>query len=480
MAANTTHYLPKPEVLDKHRHYENDYRPGELFWGIGIEREFYLESSMVREVSRDWIIKNQKPERYSVRYFNSYKPGKFNKCLENLIKPDQLLHLPVLFNAHALTHCDSSGQHETTYEKIPKPNPRYKGKVLFEYLLEADNPFFRQNFNKAFTFDGDSIEIITQNFYCTSVQKSVAELMILSRKFINGLNARFTEANILTEHLPLKWSTANHGLANMWTNPGNVSIFNNGTYHINLTAPTILNAQGKIADRTDFIRRHQKIIRFFQWLEPFFVTIYGTGDILSAGHHNYSCARGSLRAAMSRYIGCGTFDSERMENGKKNTVSSAGLPICDSNGWYKEYHENSAYVTLEEIGLDINFNKHFNHGIELRVFDWFAEERLEELITILICAMDQALSMDSIPDPRTDRIWNKLMARAITDGPRFCIWESELRSLRSALGLNTIKGFKSADVWSSICKHLKNWLASGQCCRLMIEPSVGKCSCLPF
>ena len=62
--------LPKPEVLGKHRHYKDEYRPGDLYWGIGIEREFYLESASVRPVDRDWMLRNQRPERYSVRYFN--------------------------------------------------------------------------------------------------------------------------------------------------------------------------------------------------------------------------------------------------------------------------------------------------------------------------------------------------------------------------------------------------------------------------
>ncbi len=475
MASATDYYLPKPELHEKHQHYEEQYRPGELFWGIGIEREFYLESASVRPVTRDWILRNQKPERYSVRYFNSYKEGAFNKALQQTISPVEQLQLPVLFNAHAFLSVDCNGQHETTYEKIPKPNPRHNGKVLFEYLLESDNPFFRNNYNKSFFFDGDSIEITTQHFYCTTAQKSIAELKWLSAVFLNSLNEIFTNNGILKEHLPFRWAAANYGLANMWTNPGNVAIFNNGTYHINLTAPTMLNAQRRIADRAAFVHRHQKIIQVFQWLEPLLVAQYGTGDFLSNGRGNYYFPKGSLRVAMSRYIGCGTFDSSVMQNGKRNTIIAEGIPVCNNNGWYKEYHSNSPYNTLPEIGLDINFNKHFNHGIELRIFDWFPEEQLEGLLELLICAMDQALSMDSVCDARLSRTWNRLMVRAITDGKRMCIWESELRALRDGLGLPAIRGFKFHEVWKSVFGLLRKWKKKGQCCSLMLEQPVGCC-----
>jgi hypothetical protein len=470
------HYLPKPEILGKHRHYKDEYRPGDLFWGIGIEREFYLESASVREVNQEWILKNQRPERYSVRYFNSYKQDRFNNALKSLLPTDKSIYLPVLFNAHALLKCDEDGQHETTYERVPKPNPKHDGKVLFEYLLEGPNPFFRKHFGTSFCFDGDAIEIMTQNFYCTSVQQCVAELKWLVKCWITAANENFTYAGVIENHLPLRWAQENYGFANMWTNPANLSIFNNGTYHINLTAPTQLNKEGNIADRTDFVKRHRKITRIFQWIEPFLIAIYGTGDILSNIKNNYAFSRGSLRVAMSRYIGCGTFDSQAMPNGKCNTISASNIPITSEYGWYKMFHDNSAYTPLNEVGLDINFNKHYNHGIEFRIFDWFPENQLEGLIEILILLMDQALSLESIPDPRTNKAWNKLMERSVQQGQLFCIWKSELRTLQDALGLPNITGFKSEDIWNSIRSIVrKKWLSKGECSKLMIEKPTNCC-----
>ena len=474
---NSIDYLPKPEVLDKHKHYAEDYKPGDLFWGIGIEREFYLESSKSRQVDREWMLRNQRPERYSVRYFNSYKSNKFNNALKNMLTEGEKIFLPVLFNAHAFYRCDASGQHETTYEKVPQPNPNFGGKVIFEQLLESDNPYFRTNFGKTFCFDGDAIEIMTRHYYCTTAQQCSAEMKYLCRSFLNNMNKILTEKQLLTEHLPLRWPVANYGFANMLTNPSNLAIFNNGTYHINLTAPTRLGPDGKIADRPDFVRRHQKIIRFFQWLEPFFIAIYGTGDLLASGNNNYGFARGSLRGAMSRYIGCGTYNSNTMKNGKCNTILATDTPVAaDNDGWYNSFHRDSAYNTLGEIGLDINFNKHYNHGIELRFFDWFPEDRLEELLEICICSMDHALTSGEIEDCRTNRLWNQLMHRAISDGPRMKIWTSELRRLRSAIHIPELNGFSIQEIWTSLIRRLSKYKGQGECCRLMIEPKVG-CRC---
>jgi hypothetical protein len=467
--------LPKPLILDKHLHYAGRYKPNDIYWGIGIEREFYLQSSKVRTVSRKWICDNQRPERYSVRYFQSYKSGaEVNKAINNIYGPNDSIDLPILFNSHALYRVDCKGNHQTTYEREPKPNSAFKGKVLFEYLMEHNGGknFFVQNYERGLVFDGDSIELITQNFYKVCAEDVVDEMQRLCHGFIYETNAALGAAKVMTEHLPLRWATDNHGLALMWTNPGNVAIFNNGTYHINLTAPTRLDGNGVILDRADFIRRHKKMIRFFQWIEPLLICIYGSGDVFARKSGGFS--NGSLRCAMSRYIGVGTYDNVTMANGKTLSVARSEVPVGGRDGWYTLYHSGSQYVELAEIGLDILFNKHYNHGIELRVFDWFPENRLYELLRILILSMDQALSVAEIPDPRTNRIWNKVTARAISEGGRLKLWKNEQLEFARALGLG-IKGFEIKEIWASLCKLLEKWTGRGECARRMLRLQPGCC-----
>lgn len=474
--------LPKPEVLEKHRHYSQRYKPNDTFWGIGIEREFYLQSAKTKSVTRNWILENQKPERYSVRYFQSYKSGTdFNAGIRNIYGEKDTIELPILFNAHALYRVDRNGQHQTTYEREPKHNKRHDGKVLFEYLMQNDtrandntfliprDNFFIRNYERGFVFDGDAIEIITQNFYKCTAEDSIDELQRLSAAWIQNANNTFRQEGILLEHLPLRWATANHGLAVMWTNLNNVSIFNNGTYHINLTAPTRLDHKGHIADMPAFISRHIRIIRFFQWIEPLLIATFGTGDFLAA--RNAGFARGSLRCAMSRYIGVGTYDSVIAQNGKSSSIP---LNTCPST-WYQQYHADSKYKALGEVGLDILFNKHYNHGIELRIFDWFPEARLYELLRVLIFSMDQALSVRHIPDCRTNLLWNRVCARAVAEGPKLRLWNNEREEFSRALGLR-IRGFELKDIWSSLNSCLNRWKGVGECSRVMLRPEPG-CRC---
>jgi hypothetical protein len=41
------------------------------------------------------------------------------------------ISMPVFVNSHSLSKLNAAGIHETTYEKVPKPNPAFKGKNLF-------------------------------------------------------------------------------------------------------------------------------------------------------------------------------------------------------------------------------------------------------------------------------------------------------------------------------------------------------------
>ena len=55
-------------VLEKHKRYGDVYVKDDFFWGIGIECESYFEMSTPVEISGDFVIKNHRPERYSVNY----------------------------------------------------------------------------------------------------------------------------------------------------------------------------------------------------------------------------------------------------------------------------------------------------------------------------------------------------------------------------------------------------------------------------
>ena len=65
--------------IDKHLKYLDKYGAGELYWGLGIENEVYLEFEKKIAITKDFFLNNHKRERYSINYFSNYKDNKYLK-----------------------------------------------------------------------------------------------------------------------------------------------------------------------------------------------------------------------------------------------------------------------------------------------------------------------------------------------------------------------------------------------------------------
>jgi hypothetical protein len=106
----------------------------------------------------------------------------------------------------------------------------------------------------------------------------------------------------------------------------------------------------------------------------------------------------------------GTYDTKKMLTGKRlNDIDAKTV------AWYQKIHENSPYCAVETIGYDINFNKFQNHGIEIRFLDWFPENYLEDVINILILAVDYSTTR-YISNPIYDSVWNELAKSCVMKG----------------------------------------------------------------
>jgi len=76
--------------------------------------------------------------------------------------------------------------------------------------------------------------------------------------------------------------------------------------------------------------------------------------------------------------------------------------------------------------MDINFNKHFNHGIEIRFFDHLSkEDQIEESFTNLIHLMDQALEKD-VENPVRTPEWNDFVYKTMIHGKNYFLNEKEI------------------------------------------------------
>jgi len=445
--------------LPKHSHYKSAYRKFDYYWGLGIEHETYLKSKQT--VDFQTFIDKMKHERYSVNYLSVYDSEVFQETLHKLFQErGDRLTVPILMNCHSFMYTDIAGTHKTTYEKIPKANPKFNGKTMFEWMCERSK-WMSEHFGTKFLWDGDTIEFVTQDFYKARVADVLAELRATEDKFVAELN-RLPKQGILGTYGPFTVaSPRNEPFAAHITNLNHFAMFNNGTIHINLTLPTRLGWTATPLCWRSFVKRHRRLARLIQWLEPCLLATYGSGDPLSQLDERF--AKGSQRVAVSRYIGLGTFDTDTMPRGKILQIPRGNLP------WYDWLAERTAYQPMDKIGLDINFNKHGAHGLELRCFDQMAWEHLEEVMMRLVILMDCSLAIQTIENPVRNKVWQGAAGEALLEGKAWRLSLEQMETIGKVFGIqNWIhkEPLGVCEFLQGLFIHLEGM--KGQCWKLMI------------
>jgi hypothetical protein len=442
--------------LPKHIKYKDTYKPFDYFWGLGVEHETYIQTSAFKTFKT--FEGAMKPERYSVSYYKAYKEGSLKDSLQS-VGP---ITIPILLNAYAMTNTDVFGEHETLFQRGSPPNPKYNGKPLFEWICEQSS-WIEEEYNKSIVFDGDTIEFITQGFYRATVDKVIQELQSLETRFSLELS-RLPRRGIIDNYGPLSLVRSNEPWATYTTNLSNISMFNNGTLHINVTLPTRLDWRCRPLWYTDFVEQHRKLARLIQWIEPIWVALYGSPDPFTGFTElQNSYAAGSQRLAVSRYIGLGTFDTTTMPTGKILQIPRTEIP------WYDALHNKTEYEPLDVIGLDLNFNKHWAHGLEIRIFDQMPLTQLREVMDHLVGIMDLSLSMKSVEDPRISTVWQRLATEAMYRGSSMMVEPEMVNAVLR--GLNSTCEVKSpltpTETMNNIVEVLK--VSRGFCWDHLVE-----------
>jgi alanine dehydrogenase len=297
------------------------------------------------------------------------------------------LTYPVYINAHTFQKTDIHLEHKTLYTKTPTPNVLFI-ESLHDILLRENN-FYKKSYDTSFVFDGDSIEFITQNFYNATVNSCVEELISTKKQFLTECSPFFKKWGWDSIHFP----DHNYGLATfLSTNKQNLAVCNNGTYHINITLPTLIK-NGTIINKNKFIYQHLQFVKCIQMIEPLIVACYGTPDVFSLANktNSFNYSMGSLRVTLSRYISLQTFDIDSPVNGKLLLLNRSNDPTY----WYNQLHD-MPYQINNNIGADINFNKFKNHGIEMRFLDWFPEEYLADVMNFFVLLAQHSISLETI------------------------------------------------------------------------------------
>lgn len=415
---NNTHFT-SIEELSKHKIYKNKYQKNDLYWGIGIENESYLQFDKLKKVNKEFMLKNGKRERYCIDYYKTYKSGFLIDTLNRIYTNNTIIELPIMMNAHSFQKTDMNNEPMTLYTKMNPPNPKFTGKTLIEHLQTFDS-YFKDNYEKSFIFDGDTIEFVTQNFYKTTVEDCIEELIEIKKEFITHLQSAFQINNIFKDYGTIHIARINHPFAIFLTNDKHYTIFNNMTYHFNFTIPSKLNENAEIEDKDLFLKQHQNAVRILQWITPLFLPKFGSKDFLSCDSQTH-VSKASQRCAISRYIGIGTYDTKTMKSGKLLQVDINELSNNENpDWWFKRFHQNSDYVLdakndIPKTGFDFNFYKHKNHGIEFRIFDYFDESQLTELLHFIVYLLDFSLSKQ-FDIASENKLWNDFVLLVIQNG----------------------------------------------------------------
>ncbi len=419
----------KTNCTDKHKKYMEYYNNDNIYWGLGIENELYLEFNKKKLFSKEFFLSNHKRERYSVNYFSNYKEP-FKTEAFNSVDINEEIELPIIINSHSFLYTDSKNNSKKLYTKLCEPNPNFNGKTLDEDIL-ANNKYFKDSINNTWLYDGDTFEFTTLNFYNIKLENVINELSKIKNDFIENLQKYQKDNNLYLEYGKIQFMQQNYPFSVHLTNLSNIAIFNNGTLHYNITLPTVLNNNKMIENKEKFILDHKKAIKIIQYLEPLLICVYNTPDYFSNKSKMFSAC--SQRCAVSRYIGIGTYNTDTMIPGKILTQ-----PNYNSNiWWYNKYHEGSAYNKLSEVGLDINFNKHYNHGIELRFFDHIIDKnKIYESFEFIIYLMDFVLdSEDILENPQKNIIWNNLVCNVMIYGQTYILSINEINLFNSIFNI---------------------------------------------
>jgi alanine dehydrogenase len=409
-------------IDDKHMKYMDIYsnmKTPTLFWALGIENESYF---MLNKLQNSTTFRTLKPkrERYSVDYYKNFKPDALKHVLDRLRESSQLTY-PVYINSHTFQKTDKHLQHKTFYDTALTPNPVFTESIHDALLREC--PFYRSVYDKSVVFDGDSIEFITQSFHNTTVSACLDEYIQLKRQFRKDVFPFFEKWEIGKVMFP----DHNYGLVTfLTTNRSNLLVCNNGTIHINLTLPTMLQ-DGLIADKDRFAKEHLTMMEYIQMVEPLLVACYGTPDVLSVIDPNYSI--GSLRVSMSRYISLQTYDTSVPINGKLLTMDKP----TDPSFWYNTMTD-TPYVPNAQIGYDLNFNKFKNHGIEIRFFEWFPEEYLGDVMNFIILLAAHSLHRGQVCSLDKSR-YNTLIKNCVQKGFTYQLTIDECNIILHDVGL---------------------------------------------
>jgi len=432
------------------------------YWGIGLENETYMQFEESLVVTGTFIQENIGCDRYSIDYRKCYKPESLAPVLETAFYKNEHYQVSRMINSHSLEKLDIHYVHKTLAASKPSvdsagipevntspiENPNYLGKSILELFL-ADQPYNIQSLvtqkNNPFgpvNFDGDSIEFVTKYFENRTIVDSCNELKTTKKLFIDKIN----ESSIFNE--TLTFPDYNIGLNMFMSNQEKLVLFNNGTYHFHITLPTLAE-NSRIVDYAEFDKTHANAIYLLQWFEPFFIATLGSPDIMGVISQKYGLDKnysiGSMRNAMSRYIGVGTYNKS-MVKGKILTYKVEDFRKLlqfekeETIWWRDQIEADMEYELLSDVGLDFNQEKMYQSGFEFRSFDEFPATYLNDVLYSIILICEHSLHLPNVMWGHDSIAWNNIVFKTLKHG-----YSTEITAEEKKEVLDLLQLLKPAD-----------------------------------
>ena len=117
--------------------------------------------------------------------------------------------------------------------------------------------------------------------------------------------------------------------------------------------------------------KYEQLLLDYEWNSLIYKSKFNFEPIVGQVYHLYKKENGD----------CDVFARYKTNNGFK-------LGAWISNQRSLEYMSLERKKLLDDLGMDINFNKHFCHGLEFRIFDSIPINDIKEILTLLVYLAD--------------------------------------------------------------------------------------------
>jgi hypothetical protein len=120
--------------------------------------------------------------------------------------------------------------------------------------------------------------------------------------------------------------------------------------------------------------------------------------------------------------------------------------------------------------MDINFNKHFSHGLEFRIFESLPIEDLSSILNIIVYLADFSLDMP-LDNPKLSKFWHKLAENCVHNGKGYYIDVYDQNELYQLFNLVYFpkEPLSVCEVLDMIVSHLAEKYKNGVCNQYMIQ-----------